>query len=166
MAYCLYPIPTLIHRHSLSFQRAACRYQVAVLKYEMRGWNIQAAPCFLPRSNFHIGLNRSVDDDITRRIRLDTEGVEQNLPLSSASHPLCRDPITIAAFRLGRDPKLPFFFYVTTFIFKHPLLRYQYSHIPSYRWVRVERFLGEKMLEIGPALESLSDHQRQDNWVW
>ena len=167
MAYCLYPIPTLIHRHGLSFQCAASRYQPAIQKYQRCGWPIHNFPHLFPATNCHIGLDRSVDDAITWRFPLDMEGVKQNPALSSVSLPLSQDPVTVAAFHLGPDPKLPLYFYITKCIFKHPLLHYQYCHIfPLDRWVDIRRFLAAKWSDIGSALESLSGPQRQDSWFW
>ncbi|KAG0698143.1 hypothetical protein DFH29DRAFT_113876 [Suillus ampliporus] len=96
-AYSLYPVATFEDRDTLSVWRARPLHDLTVvIKYGERGfaWHSTLPAGISPQTSpFHPFTDRTVGDQYTWRLPLDTAGVDLRLQMNSSSSPFQCDPV-------------------------------------------------------------------------
>jgi hypothetical protein len=164
-AYSLYPNATFIHRQGLCIERATERYQEALAKYRVRGWDIQESP-LVCRADFHVDVNRWVNDRMSWVIPLDVDGVE--LPQSRCAR--SDDLVAVNNFKLTFDAKaqrqrqVKMIMSYETLV--HPLLRYQYLIVDTVFLDFFKSFMNKLWDELQGQLTALLAGVREQVWPW
>ncbi|KDQ51107.1 hypothetical protein JAAARDRAFT_199331 [Jaapia argillacea MUCL 33604] len=168
-AYSFYPISTFEEHRALTVGEVTERQAIALAKYTIRGWRIQAnlhpfekRSCAAP---FYPTLVRWVGDRETWTLALDITGIERRSPVSASSESFTWDPVAHNSWILNVVAETHMSYYST----KSSILHYQYlvAEQPLLDQL-IEFFVAQGKLEHlkAPSRERMSSAAWRQQFSW